>query len=313
MSEVRYANDDDDQDVDQIDQDFEDDENENNVQDLVGWDYSDDGPISDDPVAEGDDPVAPKPEPSYSKASETKFFSICKGLEIVCKNNRKRDRHFSEVDKLKTILKPEYLSWLAEPKGVGEPPESLFPVLRLLLPDKDGSRSFQMKEKTLAKMYTDAFGFNPGTSKYNKLLHFNNPNIVSPDEGVGDFALVVHSVIRTVKVQTTKSKGLSVGEVNKFLDELASLPRKAREAKSNHDWRRTANPDQNKNSNVAVKKPPNLNNLRADWLKRINMDTPSRLGLSPLEHKWLVRIVLNKLHIGVGWKTLVRAIHFDFV
>jgi DNA ligase N terminus len=303
MSELQYSYED-----NKRDEDDGDDEIEENVEELVGWDFSNDGPAVDDPVAEGDDPIVPRPQPSYAKASETKFFSICKGLEIVCKNNRKRDRTMSEVEKLKTILKPEYLKWLAEPKGANEPPESVFPVLRLLIPEKDGSRSFQMKERTLGKMYADAFCFNPGTLKYNKLLQFNNPNIVGPDEGVGDFSMVVYNVIRKVKVQAMKPNGLSVGEINKFLDELASLPRKAREAKSNHDWRNVPQHEVGSTANTtATRKPPNLNNLRADWLRKINMDTPKRHGLSPLEHKWLVRILLNKLHIGVGWKGLVRA------
>ena len=175
--------------------------------------------------------------------------------------------------------------------------------MRLLLPDKDGTRSIQMKEKLIAKMYTSAFGFQPNTSKYNKLIHFNNPSIVRPDEGIGDFSMVVYNVICSVKMQTKEAKGLSIGDLNNFLDELSSLPRKAKEAKSNHDWRNSVSDDRRTTS--AASKPPNLTELRLDWLKRINTDTRMRLGLSPLEHKWLVRILLNKLHIGVGWKTLV--------
>ena len=120
--------------------------------------------------------------------------------------------------------------------------------------------------------------------------------------------------MNTMKRQTTENKGLSIGELNKLLDELVSLPRKARDAKSNHDWRNknstnndnNVNNNNNNNNNTTVnKKPPTLNSLRADWLRRINTDTTRRLGLSPLEHKWLVRILLNRLHVGVGWKTIV--------
>jgi DNA ligase N terminus len=279
-------------------------EDEANVDDqsVIEWDNN------DDPVAEGDEPLPPKPEPSIVKASSTKFLSLCKGLETVCRKIRKGDRSLSEVEKLKSILKPEYLQWLAAPPAIGQPPESAFPVLRLLLPEKDGSRSFQMKEKILGKMYADAFGYSPNTSKYQKLMNFTNPNIVTPDEGVGDFSLVVYSIVSKERKQTKDAKGLSIGDINQFLDELASLPRKAREAKSNHDWRKSSTTQQqnDKVSSSTVRKPLSLNSLRADWLRKIHADRPGRPGLSPIEHKWLVRILLNRLHIGVGWKTLVR-------
>jgi DNA ligase N terminus len=286
----------------------------------------------DDPVAEGDEPIAPKPEPSYAKASATKFFSICKGLEVVCRHYRKR-QYMSDVDKLKTILKPEYLNWLSKPEPLSEdshsidrpsspPPESIFPLLRLLLPDKDGSRSFLMKEKMIGKMYIDAFSFAANTSKYNKIMQYTNPNVVAPQEGVGDLSLVIHHIMNTMKRQSTVNNGLTIGELNKYLDELVSLPRKARDMKSNHDWRMKNNNNNtiagnnsntinsttnipNTGSSSANRKPPTLNSLRAAWLRRINTDTTERRGLSPLEHKWLVRILLHRLHIGVGWKTIV--------
>lgn len=309
-------------DLERIDENIDNDNDDNDIDDNDADDDFIHDRNDEDPVAEGEDPVPPKPEPSYAKASETKFFSICKGLEVVCRNNRKR-KYMSDVDKLKTILKPEYLHWLSQqsssPDNGGDdqqqPPESIFPLLRLLLPDKDGSRSFLMKEKMIGKMYIDAFSFAAGTSKYNKLIQYTNPNIVSPNEGVGDLSLVVQNIMNTMKRQTTENKGLSIGELNKLLDELVSLPRKARDAKSNHDWRNKnntstnndnyVNNNNNNNNTTGNKKPPTLNSLRADWLRRINTDTTRRLGLSPLEHKWLVRILLNRLHVGVGWKTIV--------
>jgi DNA ligase N terminus len=297
-----------DEQYDESDEDIGNEYDDANVdnQNLIGWDHTvENAKELDDPVAEGDEPYLPKPEPSIKKASSTKFLSLCKGLETVCRIIRKRERSMSEVEKLKTILKPEYLQWLAQPPPTGEPPESAFPVLRLLLPEKDGSRSFQMKEKILGKMYADAFGYSPNTTKYQKLMNFTNPNVVSPDEGVGDFSLVVYSIISKERKQARDAKGLSIGEINLQLDELSSLPRKAREAKSNHDWRNAGSKQTSSSPSSTVRKPTSLNALRSEWLRKIHADRPGRAGLSPVEHKWLVRILLNRLHIGVGWKTLV--------
>ena len=86
--------------------------------------------------------------------------------------------------------------------------------------------------------------------------------------------------------------------MNGYLDEIANLRAYANKnnkstAHHNHEWRKAAsqegnNSGNNNNSNNGEKQTDAT--LRADWLRRVMSN-----GLSPLEHKWLVRILQKKV------------------
>jgi DNA ligase N terminus len=257
---------------------------------------SDDGdqnlsPSDDDPVAEGETPAAPKPEPSEDRASSTKFHTICTAMEKVWEAGVKHKK-WSDLQKMWTILPPKYLEWLRVPMEGSDRPESIFPIFRLLMPDKDGSRQFQMAESTLGMLYGSALGLSNQSHKFKMLLHFTDRDVVRrKEDGQGDFSVVVQRVIETTKLD--RASGYTIGDINKALDALSSLPAKVRSARSNHDWRSS-----DKNS-PKKKKKPTLKEFRIQWLRRLNEGTPVCPGLSALEHKWLVRILLKKLQFGV--------------
>jgi hypothetical protein len=120
-----------------------------------------------DPVAEGETlPPAP-PEPSYEKANGIKFFDLCKRLDYLWQLRRDKSsltKKVADIDKKKALLPPRLLQYLSEPSAEGAPPESIFPLFRLLMPYKDSSRSFLMKESALVKAYIAAFSLQPKTA-----------------------------------------------------------------------------------------------------------------------------------------------------
>jgi DNA ligase N terminus len=247
----------------------------------------------DDPVAEGDEPPPPRLEPSEQKASSMKFHTLCVALETVW-NAGVQKKNWSDVQKLWKILPPKFLQWLDTPSDDGRP-ESIFPILRLLLPEKDGSRQFQMAESTLGVMYGTALGFSVQSNKYGMLLRYSDPNSgLTKAQGLGDFSIVVQTVVGFTKVSSPNNgSGYTVGRINEALDLLASLPGKARQLKSNHDWKKDGDDGKPK------AKAPTLKTLRARWLRQLNEGSTNCTGLSPLEHKWLVRIMLKKLQFGL--------------
>lgn len=243
----------------------------------------------EDPVAEGDEQPPPKPVPSEAKASSIKFYTICFALEKVWRNKK-----WSDLEKLRTLLPPKFLDWLNTPSEGSDRPESIFPIYRLLIPDKDVSRQLQMAEHYLAKTYAGALELSNTSRKCQKLFHYTDSDLVATREGQGDFSIVVQHVVGTTKVEHVAS-GFTIGAINNALDKLALLKQHATSRKSNHDWNKVDGGGSGKKK----RKPPTLPELRIQWLKRLNEDTPECPGLSPLEHKWLVRIILRKLEFGV--------------
>jgi DNA ligase N terminus len=143
------------------------------------------------------------------------------------------------------------------------------------------------------------------------LVHFTDRDVVrTKAEGQGDFSVVVQHVVGTTKVKDKKGSGYTVGMINQALDDLASLQGKARSAKSNHDWKQSSSDEAGGGGSAKKKKkkPLTLKELRILWLKRLNEGTPVCPGLSPLEHKWLVRILLKKLQFGLVRDTQVLVV-----
>jgi hypothetical protein len=255
--------------------------------------------IDDDPYAEGDDPVAVKPtEPSYKNANGLPFFIACKQMEFLWqlrgKTGKNQKYKPTEEQKLLQFLPPKLMRALAKPSD-DQTPESLFPLFRLIMPAQDASRSVMLKERLLAKIYGEAFGMKPGTGDRKKLEIFWDKGVTG-EQGVGDFSVVLQKVIekRVIWVPKEGSK-LTVGDMNSLLDELASLSAKAKKA----------DPQTSSKS-----KRPTLHDLRVAWICKLK-----EKGLSPLEHKWLVRIIMGRMEFGLGYKPILRwyhplAIHF---
>jgi DNA ligase N terminus len=108
--------------------------------------------------------------PSYTRANSIDFRMLCQRLEALDKFSRTK-RAMSKEEKLSLLLPPKLLKAIAE----GDPPGSPFPLIRLLLPGKDSSRSFTTKEKSIAIAYSDAFSFKKGHLKREALYCYTDP------------------------------------------------------------------------------------------------------------------------------------------
>jgi hypothetical protein len=286
----------------------------------------------DDLEPEGGEPREAKEaeEPSYKHANALPFFAVCLRMEKVWMSNDpsvKMNYKVTKNEKLKILVPPNVLRYATQPDEDNKP-GSIFPLYRLLMPDKDGTRRAKLKEKKLATMYAAAFNMPKGKGDYNKLFNFSDPKIVGGTaQGVGDFSLVLFHVlgkrIADVMVQVQDKEGrvkmdnmgrprmhvpgstLTIGEINELLDKLAKIPEEINSRKSGHDWRGGDDGD----SSAPVKKKkedaPTVTDLQVRWVKNLIREHK----LSRLEHKWLVRIIMETPKFGLGWKQLLEWYH----
>lgn len=264
-------------------------EDENDEDDDVVWHANDVEDISDEPVGEGEEPSPPRLEPSYDKANAIKFFTFCSGLEAVWqathRNKSKKQKGPTDEDKLCKILPPKVLAYLDIPLEGSDRPESIFPIFRLLMPDRDSSRQFKIAEKKIALMYASVLGLSKSSHRYKMLFDYGDPKLAGGS--AGDFPSVVFNVVEKTKI-TGRGSDFTVGDMNAALDDFVSLYAKTRGA-SAHEF----------HSSKAKSRKPKLQDLRMNWLQELNRDIPGRRGLSALEHKWLVCILTNQMRIGL--------------
>jgi hypothetical protein len=217
---------------------------------------------------------------------------------------KKRMKKWTETEKKNYILPAPMLKETLRH-------QSLFPLFRLLLPDIDNSRHIAMKEKLIAQVYCEALGLEKENAAYKMLYGFTDPQ-KAPTDCVGDLSLVVQHVM-TQRIPTRPSR-TTIGEINQLLDDLVDLKRRINDRKGGggggqshqHEWRlekkkKSTTTTTSPTKANATSPPPNLAKLRAQWLKRVM----HQKSLSPLEHKWLVRILLQKMEFGIGWRLLL--------
>lgn len=239
----------------------------------------------DDPVAEGETEM----EPSYVKANAIPFFELVTRLETLHQGIRQK-RRLKDPEKLQYLLPPRLLEYLRS-HDPGQPPESIFPLYRLLVPEKDTSRFITMKESALTDLYSKAFDLVPDDVQ--KLKNFHSPSVVETDV-CGDFSSVLERVLSR-RIDSDASD-YTVQGINELLDELYNL--KIVRA-TNHDWQ------QQYGSPSKKVKRPTLKELRTQWLHGLRFPANVRRPLSAREHKWLVRIIQRKLEFGLGFTRLL--------
>lgn len=135
-------------------------------------------------------------------------------------------------------------------------------------------------------------GLGKNSNDHNKLIYYTDPKH-NKTASVGDLSLTVEEVVAE-RYPKTKSP-TTIGQVNALLDDLAAI-RSGQPAGGprNHDWR-----DEQSSSTSNADKT-NKNTLREDWVTRL-----LQIPFSPLEHKWIVRIILQKVDIGVKYPTIL--------
>jgi DNA ligase N terminus len=236
----------------------------------------------EEPLAEGEVPVPRADmEPSYAKCNAIPFHILCERMESLLSSAR-NNHSLKELDRPERLL-PATLMDYVRTNHLGRPPESIFPLFRLLMPENDSSRFISMKESLLADMYVEAFNLQEDRDR---LKNYGNPMFVNTS-ACGDFSAVLEQCLQR-KDHLKIPSNYSVKDINACLDELKELKVSRR---TGHDWK-VSSPSKKA-------KRPTLKYLRTKWLERF-LSPGDRTALSALEHKWMVRIILRKLQLGVG-------------
>ncbi|KAI0642168.1 ATP dependent DNA ligase domain-containing protein [Trametes meyenii] len=152
-------------------------------------------------AAEGHPIVYQAPPQNKSSAP----FHVLSALFDRLQNERK-------PEKRRKLLSSWFNHWRAE---VGL---DLYPVLRLLLPQKDRERAvYGLKEKNLAKQYISLIPLGQHDPDAIRLRNWKKPT--ERDRSAGDFPTVLFEVVN--KRSSVDEGNLSVDQVNDLLDELS--------------------------------------------------------------------------------------------
>ncbi|KAF7309720.1 DNA ligase [Mycena indigotica] len=143
-------------------------------------------------------------------------FSILAALFDRLSNERKQDRR-------KKLIATWFNHWRDE-KGY-----DLYPVLRLILPQKDRERAvYGLKEKTLAKAYIKLIPLGLRDPDAIRLLNWKKPT--EQNKASGDFPTVLYEVVN--KRSSVIEGSLSVDDLNDVLDDLCKNMGKQQEQSS---------------------------------------------------------------------------------
>lgn len=153
-----------------------------------------------------------------------------------------------------------------------EDPITFFPVLRLLLPQLDRERGpFGVKEKNLARTYKRILGLPPNSREAKVLTNFTSPSNIAYG-AMGDFAEIVSCILKN---RCGLGNEMTVGDVNKCLDNIALKH-------SQND-------------------PRGVDDVYTEMINNMSHD----------EQKWLVRIIVKSMNLGIGEKKILNLFHPD--
>lgn len=132
--------------------------------------------------------------------SQIRFGELCEIL------NKIQNEHYSEKPNVfRTFMLKCCSDNLTE----------FYPILRLFLPEYDKERgAYGLKERKLGEIIAHILNLPKTTSDYKALLNYST----SLQNNLSDFTDVACSVLRK---RFLKSANLSVGDVNKYLDNIA--------------------------------------------------------------------------------------------
>ncbi|GAA5924604.1 hypothetical protein JCM1841_003439 [Sporobolomyces salmonicolor] len=226
------------------------------------------------PIAQSDDITRPPGLENQGKVPFGVLCSLYERFESATRNKHKKPGYKGEL--LKDFIK----HWRDE---VGP---DLYPLIRLLLPERDTRRrTYSLKEQKLAKVLISALDL-PTKPRMSdgamRLLNWKFPT--KDDPGAGEFATVAYEVINSRSSVISRYGSVDVEGVNDILDELSRTGSKATEE---------------------------------DGKKRMPLTEHARILkrcvslMTPIEMKWLIRIILRDLKIGMGEKTIFNQVHPD--
>lgn len=151
-------------------------------------------------------------------------------------------------------------------------PVSFFPILRLLLPQLDRERGpYGMKEINLARTYKRILCLPPKGFEAERLMNFSAPSSMTSG-AMGDFAEVVCCILRT---RCGQGNEMTIGEVNQALDNIAN------KHKDND--------------------PRGVDDEFTNMVQKMSNE----------EQKWLIRIIIKEMGIGLGTNRILGLYHPD--
>ena len=134
------------------------------------------------------------------------FSNLCKLLNILTKTDKRGKRKLND-SQCKGFMTEFIQEWSGN---------NIYPAFRLLLPHLDYERpKYNIKELTLAKLYSDVMGLGPNEAQ--SLKKYLDPNFSCGD--AGDFIASLRSDIALRKSSSDYSE-CTIADVNGLLDEL---------------------------------------------------------------------------------------------
>ncbi|KAI8596789.1 ATP dependent DNA ligase domain-containing protein [Dissophora ornata] len=156
------------------------------------------GKASSSSTSTGASPVHPDDDPSVPSPS---FHDLIALFEDISKKRSEKSQ----------LLRRYFKEW--RDKGYG----SMYPVIRLLLPQLDRERGrYGLKEQKMADLYIASLNILPGSDPANKLKSWKE----GLRDSAGDFSLVVREVVASRSL-VTHPQGQTIRDVNKLLTGLS--------------------------------------------------------------------------------------------
>ncbi|XP_050681911.1 DNA ligase 4-like isoform X1 [Leptidea sinapis] len=144
-------------------------------------------------------------------ANNIKFSDLCSVLQQIHKN--KKNRH--EQDKIVTNFVNDFR--LNSGAFIEKKNSTFYPVMRLLLPDRDRERgAYNLKEAKLGALLVKVLSLNKQSQDAQKLLNFRS---VQSNTHESDFANVAYFIFRN-RIQNVGN--LTIGDVNAILDKISA-------------------------------------------------------------------------------------------
>ena len=145
------------------------------------------------------------------------------------------------------------------------------------MPTKDRERaSYGIQSTSFAKMFAKIMGLDVKSSEYKKLVNFKNPDAVGSE--AGNLSTIIHSILESRSKNETEEKP-TIYDLQRVLDQLA---------KNKHD----------KDKEDPVTQEKQIKILQGFVRK-----------LSPVEGKWLTRIILKHMDLGLTEASILKLVH----
>ena len=149
--------------------------------------------------------------------------------------------------------------------------DSLYPVMRLMLPDLDKARgAYRIKESVMATLYINMLQLGTNSPDANRLKNYRAPT--TNFEGARDFASVLFEVLES---RAYSGDSVTVADINNYLNDIVST-----------------NETEGRSGVTKI--------LQKLFLK-----------MDAVQQKWLVRIILKDMRIRLGENTIFHTMHPD--